>query len=71
MTHTWTLSMSRLRLAVRNRIFIFFSLVMPLGFLFLYMVAFAQGNLRAVPYLLGAVLGLTVMGSFWGPAFNS
>jgi len=58
--------MSRVRLALRNRIFIFFSLVMPLGFLFLYMVAFAQGNLRAVPYLLGAVLGLTVMGSFWG-----
>ena len=58
--------MSRVRLALRNRIFIFFSLVMPLGFLFLYMVAFVQGNLRAVPYLLGAVLGLTVMGSFWG-----
>jgi hypothetical protein len=58
--------MNRVRLALRSRVFIFFSLAMPLGFLFLYMIAFARGNLRAVAYLLGAVLGLTVMGSFWG-----
>jgi ABC-2 type transport system permease protein len=66
MRHTWTLSMNRMRLAFRNRIFIFFSLVMPLGFLFFYTLVFGRGNPRAVAYLLGAVLGLTVMGSFWG-----
>ena len=58
--------MSRVRLALRSRVFIFFSLAMPLGFLFLYTIVFARGNPRAVAYLLGAVLGLTVMGSFWG-----
>ena len=58
--------MNRVRLAMRSRVFIFFSLAMPLGFLFLYMIIFARGNLRAVAYLLGAILGLTVMGSFWG-----
>jgi ABC-2 type transport system permease protein len=66
MTHTWTLSMNRVRLALRSRVFIFFSLAMPLGFLFLYTIVFARGNPRVVAYLLGAVLGLTVMGSFWG-----
>jgi ABC-2 type transport system permease protein len=55
-----------MRLAVRNRAFLFFSLVMPLAFLFLYLGIFGRGNARAVPYLLAAVLALTVMGSFWG-----
>jgi ABC-2 type transporter len=64
--HTWILSLSRIRMALRSRVFIFFSLVMPLGFLFLYAVVFARGNPHAMAYLLGAVLGLTVMGSFWG-----
>jgi ABC-type multidrug transport system permease subunit len=66
MTHTWTLTMSRVVLALRSRVFIFFSLVIPLSFLFFYMFAFARGNAHAVAYLLGAILGLTVMGSFWG-----
>ena len=66
MRHSWTLSKVRMRLALRNRTFIFFSLVMPLGFLFLYEVVFAKGNPAAVTYLLGPVLALTVMGSFWG-----
>jgi len=64
--HTWTLSKMRLRLAMRNRTFLFFSLVMPLFFLFLYAVVFARGKPEAVAYLLGPVLALTVMGSFWG-----
>ena len=58
-----------MRLAVRNRAFIFFSLVMPLGFLFLYLGVLAPalfGTRSALPYLLAAVLALTVMGSFWG-----
>jgi ABC-2 type transport system permease protein len=64
--HTWILSLNRIRLALRSRVFIFFSLVMPLGFLFLYAAVFARGDRHAMAYLLGAVLGLTVMGSFWG-----
>lgn len=66
MKHTWILSKMRLRLACRNRTFLFFSLVMPLFFLFLYAVVFARGKPEAVAYLLGPVLALTVMGSFWG-----
>jgi ABC-2 type transport system permease protein len=53
-------------LALRNRAFIFFSLIMPLAFLFLFAAIFARGNPVAVSYLLGPVLALTVMGSFWG-----
>lgn len=66
MSHTWTLTKSRMQLALRNRAFIFFSLVMPLSFLFLYLGVFARWFPRGTPYLLGAVLALTVMGSFWG-----
>lgn len=66
MRHSWTLAKIRMRLALRNRTFIFFSLLMPLGFLFLFEVVFARGNPAAVTYLLGPVLALTVMGSFWG-----
>ena len=58
--------MNRIRLALRSRVFLFFSLIMPLGFLFFYATVFARGNGHAMAYLLGAVLGLTVMGSFWG-----
>lgn len=66
MKHTWTLTTARMRLALRNRAFLFFSLVMPLAFLFLYLGVFGRGQPRAAPYLLAAVLALTVMGSFWG-----
>ena len=66
MSITWTLTMTRMRLALRNRAFLFFSLVMPLAFLFLYASVFAKGNPQWVAYLLPAVLALTVMGSFWG-----
>ncbi len=65
MRHTWTLTLIRMRLALRNRAFIFFSLVMPLAFLFLYL-GIGTRWVPSVPYLLGAVLALTVMGSFWG-----
>jgi len=66
MRHTWALSIVRIRLAARSKLFIFFSVIMPLGFLFFYMLVFARGSREAVPYLLAAVLALTVMGSFWG-----
>ena len=58
--------MSRMRLAMRNRAFLFFSLIMPLAFLFIYAGIFGRGNRQAMPYLLAGVLALTVMGSFWG-----
>jgi ABC-2 type transport system permease protein len=58
--------MSRMRLAMRNRAFLFFSLIMPLVFLFIYAGILGRGNRDAVPYLLADVLALTVMGSFWG-----
>ena len=65
-SNTWALTMSRMRLAMRNRAFLFFSLIMPLAFLFIYAGIFGRGRAQAVPYLLAEVLALTVMGSFWG-----
>ena len=66
MRNTWTLSLSRIRLAMRSKPFIFFSFVMPMAFLFGYVLIFGRSGPTAVQYLLGAILGLTVMGSFWG-----
>ena len=66
MRNAWTLTKVRMRLALRNRAFIFFSLIFPLIFLFLFLGLFARSNLAAVPYMLASVLALTVMGSFWG-----
>ena len=66
LSHTWALTASRMRLAMRNRAFLFFSLIMPITFLFIYAGIFGRGNRQAVPYLLAEVLALTVMGSFWG-----
>jgi ABC-2 type transport system permease protein len=63
---TWTLTKMRMRLAVRNRAFFFFSFVMPLLFLFGAVTFFAKGSSNQVAYVLGAILTLTVMGSFWG-----
>ncbi|HEX2713586.1 MAG TPA: ABC transporter permease [Candidatus Acidoferrales bacterium] len=66
MSHTWTLTKSRMQLALRNRAFIFFSQVMPLSFLFFYLGFVVRWFPGGKPYLLGGVLALTVMGSFWG-----
>ena len=66
MTNLLTLTRMRVRLALRNKMFFFFSIVMPLGFFFLYAGVFAKGIPREVAYLLGPVLALNVMGSFWG-----
>ncbi len=66
MSTAWTLTKVRLLLALRNKAFLFFSLIMPLGFLFLYASIFARGEPRTVGYYLGSVLALTVMGGFWG-----
>ena len=66
MSHTWTLTKMRIRLAMRNRAFFFFSLVMPLIFLFGAAFIFGKSSASRMAYVLGAVLTLTVMGSFWG-----
>lgn len=66
MRNTWTLTKIRLRLAMRNKMFLFFSLVMPLGFLFFFAALFGKGSAGWIGYILGAVLTMTVMGSFWG-----
>lgn len=61
-----TLAGMRIRITLRNKAFIFFSLVMPMGFFFLYGSVFAGGNAQKVAVLMGPVLSLTVMGTFWG-----
>src|ERR1700747_3555768 len=56
----------RIQLAVRNKMFFFFSVVFPIGMFFLYAGVFAKGNPRVVSFFLGPVVALNVMGSFWG-----
>jgi len=56
----------RMRLALRNRAFIFFILIFPMALLFLFLGLVGRHRPEAVPYLLASVLALTVMGSFWG-----
>jgi ABC-2 type transport system permease protein len=56
----------RIQLTLRNKMFLFFSVIMPFGFFFLYAGVFARGIPHVVRYFLGPVLALTVMGSFWG-----
>ncbi|MGA7626386.1 MAG: ABC transporter permease [Candidatus Acidiferrales bacterium] len=63
---TWSLTKIRVRLAMRNRTFLFFSLFMPLGFLFFFVMVFAKGESQWTSYILGSILTMTVMGSFWG-----
>ena len=55
-----------MRLAMRNRAFLFFSLITPLAFLFGYGALARRTGPAAMPYFLGMVLALTIMGSFWG-----
>lgn len=66
MTNLVTLTRVRMQLALRNKMFFFFSVIMPLGFFFLYSGVFARGIPEGVRFFLGPVLSLTVMGSFWG-----
>jgi ABC-type multidrug transport system permease subunit len=55
-----------MQLALRNKMFFLFSVVMPLMFFFLYAGIFAKGDPNRVRFFLGPVLALNVMGSFWG-----
>ena len=61
-----SLTRMRIQLALRNKMFFFFSVVFPLGMFFLYAGIFAKGNPRLVSFYLGPVIALNVMGSFWG-----
>jgi ABC-2 type transport system permease protein len=64
--NTWILTKIRVRLALRNRMFLFFSLIFPLGFLLFFTMLFGKGMSDNVAFVLGDVLTMTVMGSFWG-----
>ncbi len=66
MTNLFTLTSMRMRLALRNKMFFFFSLVMPIGIFFLYSAVFAKSDPKYVKSLLGPVLSFNTMGSFWG-----
>jgi len=61
-----SLTRMRIQLALRNKMFFFFSVIFPLGMFFLYAGIFAKGNPHAVSFFLGPVIALNVMGSFWG-----
>ena len=61
-----TLAAMRIRITLRNKTFLFFSLIMPMVFFFLYGSVFAKGNPQIVAVLMGPVLSVTVMGTFWG-----
>lgn len=66
MKHFLTLTSMRMRLTLRNKTFMFFGLIMPFGFFFLFAGVFAKGDPAAVRFLLGPVISLAVMGAFWG-----
>jgi ABC-2 type transport system permease protein len=55
-----------MRLMMRNKLFVFFSLIMPLGFLFLFLGVFSRGNAFVLPVMLAQVIAITVMGNYWG-----
>jgi len=66
MSHAITLTLFRLRLAMRNRAFLVFGIIIPLAFLFLFSAVFAGSGGPKVAYVLASVLAMSVMGSFWG-----
>jgi len=61
-----SLSRMRIQLALRNKMFFFFSVVFPLGMFFLYGGIFGRSDPVKVSYFLGPVIAFNVMGSFWG-----
>jgi ABC-2 type transporter len=66
LTNFATLTRMRIRLALRNKMFFFFSIVMPFGFFFLWLGVFGKGVPAFCTFYLGSVLAFNVMGSFWG-----
>ncbi len=61
-----TLTRMRIQLTLRNKMFLFFTVLMPFAFFFLYAGVFAKGQPIVVKFFFGPVISLTVMGSFWG-----
>jgi ABC-type multidrug transport system permease subunit len=61
-----SLTHMRIRLALRNKMFFLFSIVMPFIFFFGYLGFFGKSVPAGAAYFLGPVLALNVMGSFWG-----
>jgi ABC-2 type transport system permease protein len=64
--NAWTLTKVRMRLALRNRAFIFFGFIFPLVVLVVVLGYLARYKPTAVAYALASVLAITVMGSFQG-----
>ncbi len=60
------LTRMRIRLAMRNKMFFFFLIVMPFAFFFLWLGVIGQGVPQKAAFYLGPVLAFNVMGSFWG-----
>jgi len=56
----------RISLALRNKMFFFFIIVMPFAFFFLWLGVIAKGSPKLAAFYLGPVLAFNVMGSFWG-----
>src|SRR5882724_10600853 len=56
----------RIQLALRNKMFFFFSVVFPLLMFFVFSFIFAKSYPHRVRFYLGPVIALNVMGSFWG-----
>jgi ABC-type multidrug transport system permease subunit len=46
--------------------FLFFSLLMPMIFLFLFVMIWGKSSPEKISYIFGGILTLTVMGGFWG-----
>jgi len=61
-----SLTRMRIQLALRNRMFFFFSVIFPVGMFFVYSGIFAKSHPKGVSFFLGPVIALNVMGSFWG-----
>lgn len=66
MKQIWTLTKFRITIAMRNRAFLFFGVIIPVGLLFLFSAIFGGSGGRRVAYVLASILSMTVMGSFWG-----
>src|ERR1700693_3089870 len=66
MKQIWTLTKFRITIAMRNRAFLFFGIIIPVGLLFLFSAIFGGSGGPRVAYVLASILAMTVMGSFWG-----
>jgi ABC-2 type transport system permease protein len=61
-----TLAAMRIRITLRNKAFLFFSLVMPMGIFFAFCSLLAKGKPERITFWMGPILAFTVMGTFWG-----